>query len=401
MNYKFLSTLIPRQMYGEVAENSRHNMQDAANALQWHIYEGLCANLKKPVQLINVLPIGSFPQYYKKPFVHTEKFTTENCPDNINAGFCNVKLIRRYIQPHRIYRELKKAFKNEEDGVLLVYSASDIFMKAIEKFKRGHKHVRICTVIADLPDMCCLSSDYGIIKRIYFNHLAAKAYDRLKYSDGFVLLTQQMAEKLNISKPYCVMEGIATVEEDAASANQADNIKTVFYSGTLHRKFGILTLLEAFRKIDNPDYRLLLCGVGDCEEEIWKAAGEDSRIHFLGQLPREKVLQLQREATVLVNPRQNNEEFTKYSFPSKILEYLSAGVPVVAYELDGMPDEYRKYISYVSDNSSEALRDRIVGVCELPEEKRNELGRKGREFVTTEKNSNIQAKKILKLIEGL
>ena len=38
-----------------------------------------------------------------------------------------------------------------------------------------------------------------------------------------------------------------------------------------------------------------------------------------------------------VNPRQNNEEFTKYSFPSKTMEYLASGVPVVAYKLDGIP----------------------------------------------------------------
>jgi len=40
--YGFLSFLIPHQMEKTVEALSIGNMQDAANALQWHIYNGLC-----------------------------------------------------------------------------------------------------------------------------------------------------------------------------------------------------------------------------------------------------------------------------------------------------------------------------------------------------------------------
>lgn len=59
----------------------------------------------------------------------------------------------------------------------------------------------------------------------------------------------------------------------------------------------------------------MICGIGDSEKAIREAAEKDFRISFLGQLPRSEVLEWQKQATVLVNPRQNNEEFTKYSFP--------------------------------------------------------------------------------------
>jgi glycosyltransferase involved in cell wall biosynthesis len=117
------------------------------------------------------------------------------------------------------------------------------------------------------------------------------------------------------------------------------------------------------QKMQEYRFRLIICGVGDSEKEIIDAAKFDDRIVFLGQLPREEVLRIQTEATVLVNPRKNHEEFTKYSFPSKILEYLSAGKPVVAYKLDGIPDEYDAYLHYPSDESAEALSKKII-VCE-------------------------------------
>jgi hypothetical protein len=49
-------------------------------------------------------------------------------------------------------------------------------------------------------------------------------------------------------------------------------------------------------------------------------------------------------ADVLVNPRPNNEEYTKYSFPSKNIEYLMTGKPVVGYMLDGMPPIYKEFM---------------------------------------------------------
>ena len=74
MKYAFLTTLVPKQLEEEVASRSRHNMQDAANALQWHIYDGLCVNYQENIKLFNVLPIGNFPQYYSKAFVKKSLF---------------------------------------------------------------------------------------------------------------------------------------------------------------------------------------------------------------------------------------------------------------------------------------------------------------------------------------
>ena len=110
---------------------------------------------------------------------------------------------------------------------------------------------------------------------------------------------------------------------------------------------------------------------------------------------------MQTEVTVLVNPRQNNEEFTKYSFPSKTMEYLSSGVPVVAYKLDGIPDEYDEYLNYVEDNSAEALANKLIEICEMTQEERNAIGSKGQKFVLENKNAIAQTKRIVEFIRGL
>ena len=205
---------------------------------------------------------------------------------------------------------------------------------------------------------------------------------------------------MKLTKPYVVMEGISTAFPYPPRKND-DGIKRILYAGTLHQKFGVLNLLEAFREIDSPHYRLVICGIGDCESEIKKRAQEDLRILFQGQLKREDVLKLQSEATVLVNPRQNHEEFTKYSFPSKNLEYLSSGIPLVAYKLDGIPDEYDEYINYVKDNSIDSLRDMLIRVCEDVDGSAATRAARAMHFVGIEKNAQKQTLKIVEMINAL
>lgn len=169
------------------------------------------------------------------------------------------------------------------------------------------------------------------------------------------------------------------------------------YSGTLQIKYGIIQLLEAFNFIKDEDYSLLICGDGEAKEEVIKACKIDKRIIYLGSIERDKVLLLQKSCTLLVNPRQNNDEYTKYSFPSKIMEYLQSGTPVLAYKLDGIPDEYDDYIFYVSDNSPYSLSLEIMRISSMSNEKMYEIGQKSKKFIQSDKNHIVQSEKILEM----
>lgn len=398
--YIFLSLMVPQEMANEVKRNSSNNMADAANALEHNLMEGFTANLPTPPKVINALPIGSYPQYYKKAFIKKSTFQLFGRSDHENIGFCNIKFIRNYFIERTVYRSLRKYCESKNGEVVLcIYSASAEFLSAAEKLKKKYPNVMVCDIIADLPGMTNLSSKKSALLQWFIDYKAKKSLKRLEAVDCFVLLTKQMADYLHISKPYCVVEGIASKSQPIE--RKGNSKKTILYTGTLHQKFGVMNLVNAFSQIESPDYRLMICGIGDSEKAIREAAEKDSRISFLGQLPRSEVLEWQKQATVLVNPRQNNEEFTKYSFPSKTMEYLSSGIPVVAYKLDGIPDEYDAYIQYVEDDSIESLKKKLIEVCELSDEERQSLGSAGRAFVLTEKNSTIQVKKIVMLIKSI
>lgn len=195
------------------------------------------------------------------------------------------------------------------------------------------------------------------------------------------------------------MEGIANEKSTGLEYGVMDSgKKIILYTGTLHYQFGIGMLLQAFRLIEDNSYELWLCGAGDAEEEIKQLAELDKRVKFWGYLTKADIDKVQQQATVLINPRPNEGEYTKYSFPSKTMEYLMSGKPVIMYKLDGIPQEYNQYIHYIAENNPEKIAEKIKAVCEDSEENRVQFGERARRFILENKNSDIQAQKIMEFI---
>ena len=126
-------------------------------------------------------------------------------------------------------------------------------------------------------------------------------------------------------------------------------------------------------------------------------ADKDHRIQYLGTVSNEVAKKLQREAFVLVNPRSNKEEYTKYSFPSKKMEYMATGRPVLMYKLKGIPYEYDDYIYYFGND----MRKSIEQLAIADPEELAAKGRKARDFVVLNKTSIKQAEKIINLLNYL
>lgn len=399
----FLGRLFPKENEKEIRSKARVDMQDAANNLQWNIIQGIDNNnINGSLKVLNYLPIDSYPKHYKDCFIKTFIFNHSDNSEDVNVGFCNLQYAKQILCGVNFIKHIKKwAIKyTGKPKVILCYSANTMFLQLISKAKRINKKIHVSIIIADIPEFAA-NADLRGIKKLFNRYQVKKSTKMLLYADSFVLLTKHMKERLKITKPYIVVEGIAPERVDTITTNEEQVIKNILYSGSLNVKYGIIELLKAFMLIPGFDYRLTLCGLGNTETEINNFLLKDKRIVYLGKVDYQTVLEMQTKATVLVNPRQNNEVFTKYSFPSKNLEYLSSGTPLIAYKLDGIPDEYDNFINYVDNNTEEALADKIIEICELSKEKRAEIGKKAREFVTEYKNKQTQSNKIINLVSAM
>lgn len=396
----FLGGLFPKETENEVYSKSIGTVQSSANAFQWNIVEGLDKCNTTPVKIINSLFIGSYPKRYKDIVIKTHRFNHCKNSSDINVGFINIFVIKHLVKYWKLKSHLKRWVRSgNRNKVILGYTLNYSFVKCLKYIKRLDPKVKTCIIIPDLPEYSNLQSKVSILYRFLKGTEIKFIRKSMPYIDNYVLVTEKMAQFLKIDKSYTVIEGISTdLFNDIVIDKNEDNVKTILYTGTLNKKFGVLDLVEAFNTIDNKDYRLVLCGSGDSEELLMHYAKLDNRIIFKGQLKREDVLKLQKQATVLINPRKNNEQYTKYSFPSKIIEYLSSGTPTIAYKLDGIPDEYDDYIYYINGDKPRDIAAKIEDICEKSQKERDEFGEKARKFVIENKSNKIQAEKIIKSI---
>ena len=75
------------------------------------------------------------------------------------------------------------------------------------------------------------------------------------------------------------------------------------------------------------------------------AKKESQNIIYHGVVTNDEMMKIQAKSDLLVCPRHFDEFTTKYTFPSKLLEYIIAGVPVLSNKLKGIPQEYEKYVT--------------------------------------------------------
>lgn len=397
----FLGGLFPKEVETEIFENSIGNLQQAANNLQWEIVRGLDANIDTPLKILNSLYIGSYPKRYKRFKIETFNFSHNNKAKDINVGFCNltgIKNISRYLSLKPYIKEWALLKKNSNKKIIIAYAMTSTFVSILQYAKTINNDIITCLIVPDLPQYMRLNNKSNFVYNALKNIEIGLIKSKLKYIDSYVFLTKHMANKFDIRAPFVVVEGVSTnsFENIEVDPPQKAEIKTVLYTGGLNEKYGVINLVDSFMQLPDENFRLVLCGSGDAEEYIKKISKRDNRILFYGLIKREEVLKLQKNATVLVNPRTNNEEYTKYSFPSKIMEYMSSGTPVIGYKLDGIEDEYFNYMYTVEDDST--LYNTLKSVLNKNEQELKCKGNLAKEFVLNNKNGLTQVKKILQMI---
>lgn len=219
--------------------------------------------------------------------------------------------------------------------------------------------------------------------------------------DTFVVLTQHMSEILRVgSRPVLVMEGL--VDGDLINRQPSAETKTrqpsVLYAGALRKEYGLETLVQGFQLLPDESAQLIIFGQGDYASELAQIAERDARIEFGGAIALAEVLEQEERAWLLVNPRPVDREFTKYSFPSKNMEYLASGTPVLTTRLPGMPAEYYEYVMTIDAPGREGMRQALEAALAMGPHELEVRGRRGKEFVMTEKNNVVQTARILALV---
>lgn len=374
---------------------SKKGYQFAAQKFQEALIDGFLSN-DVDLTVITIPSLSTYPFGYKELFVKSCDFIYKDKNIGVSKGFINLPLINRPCKKSTI-KEIETWYKKcriEDNKCIVIYGLHLFQLNIASEFKRSHRDVSICVVVPDLPEYMGCNKYY---RKLGLKERQTKAiYHNLTNVDSFVLLSDKMMERLPVKRPYVVVEGI--IKGVPPEIKDKGEIRSILYTGGVYKRYGIQDLVEAFEMIKYNNYRLLICGSGDAVDFIKEASSIDSRISYLGVLPSDEIASLQKNATLLVNPRHSNEVFTDYSFPSKTMEYLLSGTPTVMCHLGCIPSDYDEHLFYFEDESLEGMKDKLVEICEENPVVLRTKGEKAAFFILNHKNPKVQVKKILDLI---
>lgn len=394
MNIIFISMQFPTK-YDLIKKNSKTMLQYSADAVSSLFSEGLRMQSDVNMKVFNVIPIETWPNGSKSVFIPKISWEAHNIYYE-GVSYCNIFGVRQ----HSKYINIKKCLQQflEHNSMtpdwVIAYAWTTPILQIFRYIKQKYSNIKTCVIVPDLPQYMNMDGNrfYHYMKSLDIK----KQNALMHYVDKLVYFSRYMNDYFKLSNDrWNVIEGAVNCNTETDIINTKDySKKIILYTGGVEKAYGIDDLIQAFYRIDDKNYELHIIGGGTGVSLVKEALEQDSRIKYLGCMDRQDVLTHQKKATLLVNPRKPGAVFTKYSFPSKILEYMMSGTPVIMHKLEGIPDEYDKYLTYFIDSDPDKMAKQITTLCEAIQLGKEKKGLEARNFVMHEKNNFIQMKKL-------
>jgi len=297
----------------------------------------------KPVKLIKTAPQGSngsapFKIYY------------------INSLFyslADISYILRFcwhiynILSFKQYFQISKIIKEEKPDLIITHNLMGLgFLTPLAIRKNRIKHIHI------LHDIQLLHPSGLIIlgQEKKLKSTAAKLYrlitkklfsspDQIQSPSNWLLNEHLKYGFFNKSekviKPFQKIEDSLPINErrDENSKKLLDSIKTFLFVGQIEIHKGIIFLIDAFKKIEDKNIRLIVAGDGREINTAKELAFNDGRFEFKGRLDSGAINQLMLESDYLIVPSLCYE-----NSPTVIYEARAAGLKIIAAKIGGIPE---------------------------------------------------------------
>lgn len=396
MKILFISSSCSKKKYREVYTMRNKKLIDPQQKFCQLLIDGMSHCEGVEIECLSELPVSASTVSQKVFFEKIEQVTGNLTYKYL--AFMNGKILR-YIT---LYRNCKKAVKdwadrNKGENMVILCDALSYFITRPAQKLAAKRNLRIVGIITDLPLLSTSMKERkeSIFKRIglsIFQHLTDKS---LSCYDAYIPLTKSIDAYVNPDrKPSLIIEG--SVDSGEIKETKPNSKKRVIlYAGGVYEKYGIRSLVEAFIKADSNGYELHIYGEGSYVEELKKVAAAYPSVKYMGMVSLDEIVEREKEAMILVNPRPSNEEFSKYSFPSKTLEYMVSGTPLLTTKLPGIPNEYFDYVYTFDGEDVDSMARVISNITFIKEEELEARGHKSFVFVISNKSNRVQGKRII------
>lgn len=400
MRILVVSNTCSERKYQEIFESRTHRMLDSNQKFFLSLLEGLRCIEDIYVDCVTSLPISY--RCYRSRLITSESEHEQGVSFRY-CGCVNYPIIRTISVGYNIRHYVRK-YLSEHTGEKIVVLCDGLLgeANALASMLR-RKHIMSIALVTDVPHIVSDMERGKGLRSLIYSFYGKKTSKMLSGYDGYIFLTEHMNSICNpYQKPYIIMECIVTpLNIDAIPEKKLSDLPVVLYAGKLHSDFGVLNLASAAAYLKDICEVWIYGGSGNCEEELQKLAKKHNNLKIHGVVSQSEIYQLEKNADILINPRPNENIFTRFSFPSKTAEYLMMKVPTVMYKLDGIPDVYDQFLHYIKENTPASIAKTIQLVLGKEKQKCMAIASAGREYIIQNKNHLSQAKRIVYFIKGI
>lgn len=365
----------------------------AGNASQARLIRSLRANGVVVDEVISFVPVPSFPRS-SRLWQHRATGTVEGVR-TVLLPFLNVAPVKFACLGWGVFRRVAWwSWRNRRrTRIVHMYNID----RPPGSFAYAAARLTGAAVTASLYDVGSVSPDEP---RTLWHRLAYRLSRWLvPRLDGRVVITPAIERDLAGRRPCLLVDGGVSDAwldrfEAAAPASSDAGTCAFLLAGTLWEVNGVRLALEAFERLREPGFTLLVTGRGPLQAVVEAAADRDARIQYLGFLGPDEFPAVYARADVLLNIRITQSDADPYNFPSKLHEYLATGRLVISTPAAHIRDEYGDFCLMLEREDADALAELMQRAARMPAGERRAVGQRAREYMRAEKTWTAQGRRI-------
>lgn len=397
MKYVFISNASPWEVLNECEKKyAKHPMRFVQQWWDYSMASSIHKQIGEDFYAISFPPVATFPSG-KCLYFKSKNATDENGLTINYVSAVNLPIIKQWAQIKSVKRKLKTICKANKGEEIAIITHCIYLQSAKPSFEIRKKYgAKVYTIVPDLPEHSTSVgfNGHSFLKKIFsmYSNMSQKFN---KEFDGYICFAEPQMEHLNKEKPHIVMEGFIDTTLIDSIDKKEDCPNRIIYAGGLMYRYGIKELVDGFIKAAIPDAELYIYGKGEAEEYI--LGKEDKGVYYGGCLSREEVIAQEKGAFILVNPRPTDDEYSKCSFPSKLMEYMASGTPVLTSRLGCIGEEYYDKLNFIEEITADGIAKALIS-CFKNREELYEKSKLAAQYIKDYKNVSHQSKVIIDFI---
>lgn len=202
--------------------------------------------------------------------------------------------------------------------------------------------------------------------------------------DGLLVANKAIVEDFAQGRDSLLIEGgvpESFLRKFEGQVNQNPSTFHAVFAGQLSELNGVELLLETIAKMPEQNIRFTIAGSGPLHDRVKKAAMHDSRIVYAGLLPHRDLVEIYRSADLVLSLRRTDNQTHRYVFPSKVVECLATGVPLLTTCTGHAESEFGDFSILLPEETSDALAAKVRELMSWSQKRRSDLGKQAQDYV--------------------